>query len=135
MTNIDNDVISIFSDMENLNDKDVDYFSFEGKYTAKITDVYDGDTCHAIIPFINGKFTKIHVRMIGYNCPEIKDKDLEKKHQAKIAKELFSSLVLNKIVSLECGEFDKYGRVLGRIKVGDIDVNKLMTEKYGKYMI
>lgn len=120
--------------IEKLNDKDVDYFSFEGKYTAKITNVYDGDTCHAIIPF-GDKFTKIHVRMLGYNCPEIKDRDLEKKHQAKLAKELFASLVLDKMVTLECGKFDKYGRVLGKIQVGDVNVNSLMIEKYGKYMI
>ena len=121
-------------DLKKLHDKDVDYFSFQGKYIAKITNVYDGDTCHAIIPF-GGKFTKIHVRMLGYNTPEIKDHDLEKKNQAKLAKELFSSLVLDKIVTLDCGEFDKYGRVLGKIQVGDIHVNDLMIQKYGKYMI
>lgn len=143
-TNSTTDVNSIDEDklmchMEKLGDKDVEYFSFKGKYKCKITNTYDGDTAHAIIPY-NGGFTKIHVRMLGYNCPEIKDKDPEKKKEAKIAKELFASLVLNKIVTLECDKFDKYGRVLGKIIVKgengeDIDVNELMIQKYGKYMI
>lgn len=130
---------NLLSQLQSVTDKDVDYFCFTGKHKGKITDCYDGDTCHAVIPF-NGKLTKIRVRMLGYNCPEIRDKDPEKKEEAKVAKKIFSDMVLNKIVNLECGDFDKYGRVLGKIIVKDesgkdIDVNEIMISKYGKYMI
>ena len=74
------------------------------------------------------------MRMLGYNSPELKDKNPEIKAKAIEAKELFKEMVLNKVVDIECGKFDAFGRILGTIKLDDKDINKIMLDKYGPYI-
>jgi endonuclease YncB( thermonuclease family) len=60
--------------------------------------------------------------MYGYDSPEMKpsrsdpNRD-EIKKKAKYAKKLLEEKILNKIVILQCGKWDKYGRLLGTIYV------------------
>lgn len=86
---------------------------------AKIVDVYDGDTCKAVFAF-NGEFVKFNIRMYGYNCHEMKqhktDPNAEQNKQLAIAaRDYLRTLVLNKIIFLQCLELDKYGRIIGKI--------------------
>jgi endonuclease YncB( thermonuclease family) len=117
---------------DNVTDKNVPNWSFEGTYTSKITDVYDGDTVHAVIK-IHGKLTKLHVRMLGYDAPEMRSKDATLKEQAMDARNYLRSRILNQVVTLKCGKFDKYGRVLGDIYIGKTHINEDMAKKYGIY--
>jgi endonuclease YncB( thermonuclease family) len=105
--------------LDKLNDS-VELFSLEKlEIKAKIVKVYDGDTCYAVF-ILDNKPVKFKIRMNGYDSPEIKpllshpnrDKEIE---AAKIAKSKLEELVLNKIVILECGKWDKYGRLLGTL--------------------
>ena len=107
--------------LDNLDDT-VELFSLEEKtFQAKIVRVYDGDTCFAVF-FMNNLPVKFKIRMEGYDSPELKpslslpnrEKEIKKANEAK--KEL-EKLVLNKIVRLECGTWDKYGRLLGKLYV------------------
>ena len=80
--------------------------------------------------------------MEGYDSPEmrISKKDPnrdEKKKKALESKNYLKNLVMNdnQLVYIKCGNFDKYGRLLGKIYVNEKDnvsVNELMIQNnYG----
>ncbi len=126
----------------NCVDKDINCFSLEGKkIQAKITNVYDADTCRAVF-YLDNKLVKYTVRLKGIDTPEIRPKksvefrDEEIKAAKKSRnrfiqlctdqmieidkdykkKELQSIIDKNrKLVILDCHEFDKYGRLLATI--------------------
>lgn len=113
-------------------------FSFNGeKHLAKVVKCYDGDTMHCIFKH-NQKYYKFHVRMYGYDSPEIKPSlSIEEgvrneiKANALKAKHKLEEFLLFKIVILECLGFDKYGRLLANVKLtkdDDKTVNQLMIE-------
>tara|TARA_B100000780_G_scaffold276552_1_gene245350 strand:- start:5342 stop:5767 length:426 start_codon:yes stop_codon:yes gene_type:complete len=108
-------------------------FSFDGYRTlCKVVDVYDGDTI--TVTFIyRGKIIKLKVRMYGYDSPELKPRlnIKNRAHLIKKAKEArvyLKSLIEYKIVTIECGKFGKFGRLLGNIYVGDTCVMSKMIE-------
>lgn len=123
-------------DLNRLDDT-IELFSLDKqKFEAKIVRVYDGDTCFAAFIW-NKKPVKFKIRMEGYDSPEMKpllsqsnrDKEIE---SAKKAKSELERLVLNKIITLECGKWDKYGRLLAKIYVKEnnniLNVNELMIK-------
>jgi endonuclease YncB( thermonuclease family) len=104
---------------------------------CKVVDVYDGDSCRVVFNN-NGIINKWNIRMNGYDSPEMRpsksipNRD-EIKVKAKKARDYLKSLVCNdeQLVYIKCGEFDKYGRLLGEIYINQTDevsVNKLMVE-------
>lgn len=126
------------SNFENRNlakydDNSVELFSLNNKIVyAKIVKVYDGDTCYAVF-MLNGKPVKFHIRMEGYDSPEMKPllKILNRKKiikDAKLAKTELENIVLNKIVKLHCGTWDKYGRLLAKLYINELCVNSHMIE-------
>lgn len=66
------------------------------------------------------KDTTIKVRGYGIDSPELKKQESDPPSQpfAEEAKQLTSSLTLNKLVEVKLMEKDKYGRVLGKVAVG-----------------
>jgi molecular chaperone DnaK (HSP70) len=113
--------------------KDIDPFSFDGKTVyAKVVEVYDGDTCKINMYLHANILAKFTVRMMGYDCPEIKTKNSTEKKFAIRSKTILSSLILDKIVKLECLKFDKYGRILGRITTNDEQNNIYAKTNYDK---
>ena len=95
----------------------VEKYSLEGLKTyAKVTNIYDGDTCHLIFDFHTGKtnntLVDIRVRMAHYNSAEIKTNDKEEKEKAIEARDYFRKICDNKIVYVEFGKYEKYGRPL-----------------------
>jgi len=118
--------------LNDCKDSDVPFWTFKGTHEAKITEVYDGDTLNAVILHHN-KLTKLRIRMLGYDSPEIRTKNLEMKQKGLEARDYLKSLVLDKIVRLECHDFDKYGRILGDIYISEKHVNKEMALKFGMF--
>jgi endonuclease YncB( thermonuclease family) len=119
--------------------KDTEMFTLAGRTVyAKVVDVYDGDTCK-INMFLHGDvLKKFTVRMMGYDSPEMRTKDATEKKFGLRSKNILSTLVLNKVVKLECLEFDKYGRILGRIylkdkEAKDFDINNFMITSHLGY--
>ena len=114
--------------------KDCPVFTFDGEiHLAKVVKCYDGDTLHCIFKH-NNKYNIFHVRMYGYDSPEIKpSKTIPENERNKIivsakdAKRRLEELTLNKNIYLFCKEFDKYGRLLGIIKT-NIDDNKSIND-------
>ena len=82
--------------------------------------------------------------MEGYDSPEMRISKNdpyreEKKIKAIKAKEYFKNLVMNdkQLVYIKCGEFDKYGRLLGHLylnKNDQISVNELMIDNNFGYV-
>lgn len=99
-------------------------FSFE----ARVTKVTDGDTVSAVDQ--EGKTLKI--RLFGIDAPE-KTQDYGKNSQKAL-----SGMVSRKEVDIETVAEDKYGRIVGIIRLGNKTVNEEMVRKghawvYGRY--
>jgi micrococcal nuclease len=129
--------LKVFKDLKDLNEedlKDIKMFSLFGlKKEAKITKVYDGDTCHAIFQF-SGKYYVWIIRLEGLDTPEIKSENPLERDAAILAKNKLEELILDKIVNLDLQHYDKYGRILAKISTGDIpDISKyLISLKLGR---
>lgn len=108
-------------------------FSLQGqKLYGRVVSIYDGDTMTLVLPVFQHYF-KYNVRLMGIDTCEMKSKSSENKdraHQARNA--VFTSLGIPVhlstrkdiqkylqdnivIVSINCGDFDKYGRLLGDV--------------------
>ena len=99
-----------------------EYFSFKGQSVkAKIVSVYDGDTCTAVFRF-KGRLIQYRIRLLGIDTPELKPllscpSRAEVVASAKRAKKALEDHVLNKVIILELGDFEKYGRILGTLYI------------------
>lgn len=144
--NINVRVDGLDNDHENLVKLDpnkIQYFSFKGKkFYAKPCNIYDGDT-FSICWIWKGEPIKYRCRCLGYDSPEMKpllsnpNRDKEKE-MARAAKARFEQLVTSGsdgLVQVECGEFDKYGRILVTIWTDKQtkSINQIMLdESHGK---
>ena len=92
-------------------------FSLNGYKTyAKCVYVYDGDTVHVVFKMPNSsECFKWVIRMMGIDTPEMKTKNLPEKAKAVQSRDFLKGKILDKVVILDCLEFDKYGRLLGNI--------------------
>lgn len=116
-----------------INYKDCNYFSLNGlTKTAKVVKVYDGDTITVIFHH-KDEYNKWNCRIYGIDTPEIKTKNPEEKEAGIEARNFLKDLILEKIVTIECLDFDKYGRLLINLFYNDKNIMKLMIENnYGK---
>ncbi len=104
-------------------------------FFVKVLKVYDGDTIWITIR-INMKTYKIRARLYGIDTPEMKPlKNMINREneiiKAKESRDFLENLILNNIIKIKCGEWDKYGRLLISIFIkngicSEINVNKLM---------
>ena len=108
--------------MVNWNEiKDAPEFTLEGSlFEAKVISVYDGDTVKCAFPF-NNKLYKWNCRLSGIDTPEIRTRNKNEKEYGYKVRDLLREKILGKVVTLECGEFDKYGRLLVKIKCNGED--------------
>lgn len=97
-------------------DDNVKLFGFEGKVKeAKVVNVYDGDTCKVVFP-VSKKLHKFNCRINGVDTPEIRTRNKKEKEYGLKVRDELRKKILNKVVLIECGDFDKYGRLLIDIK-------------------
>lgn len=120
-------------------------FSYKGKeLLARVVDIYDGDTLTVVMKAPTDTFHKFRVRIEGIDTPEMRggDKDAAVKAKAhlfelvtcsgmdmpKSKKEMIEFLDQNShYVTLKCGDFEKYGRLLARVITKDgVDVASSM---------
>jgi endonuclease YncB( thermonuclease family) len=107
-------------------------FSFSGqKLRARVIDVYDGDTLSVVMP-VNSTFYKFHVRLNGIDTSELKSKGALKDkavrarllvlqllgvpqqfNERKASQQYFDANII--VVTLECFDFEKYGRILANV--------------------
>lgn len=111
-------------------DPKVPKFSLQGHlYCAVVVDVYDGDTITVQMVTCIG-LHQWKIRMIGYDSPEkrprknIPNYQVHKNH-GHTCQKVLERLIGGKKVFIECGEWDKYGRLLGTVWI------KHQTDKDG----
>ena len=100
---------------------------------GRVIKVYDGDTITIAskLPFAESPLYRLSVRLNGIDTPEIKGKTEDEKTAAKQARDAVSNLILNKYVTLQNIETEKYGRILANVYIGDLHLNDwLVSEKY-----
>lgn len=80
---------------------------------GRVVGVFDGDS----VTVIDSKKTQFKIRLAGIDAPE--------KAQAygQKAKESLSELVFGKQVDVEWSKQDRYGRTVGKIMLGGVDIN------------
>lgn len=123
-----------------IKNDDIELFTLNGvKTIGKIVDIYDGDTCKIVL-WVNGELKKFNCRLMGLDTPEMKP-SLKKEHReqeilnAHRCRNRLMQIVTNcsehsldlvmkkpeskklidmntKLITVECLEFDKYGRLL-----------------------
>jgi micrococcal nuclease len=101
-------------------------------YRARITSVYDGDTCTALVELGFRITFEIKIRLIGIDTPELRG---EEKEMGLKSKARLEELVLNKDVIIKTfkDKTEKYGRWLAEIYVGELNVNQtLLSEGFAK---
>ena len=125
--------------LNKFNKDSIEYYNLNDKiFLCKVVDIYDGDTCTIILKN-NGYYQKYKVRMYGYDSPEMKPlKNIKNRNEiikkAKNAKKALSNKILNKIVTIKCGNWDKYGRLLGTIYIKKFNVNEWMIKNNHGYV-
>lgn len=88
-------------------------------FSAKVVKIIDGDT----ITILTNNKNSLEVRLYGIDAPETKQ------NFGKASKQYLSSLIVGKIVEVQSGGQDKYGRILGIIYVENTDINAKMVEE------
>lgn len=82
-------------------------------YLAKITSVYDGDTCTATIDLgFNFNANAAKLRLLGINTPELRGVSDQEKQRALAARDFLRKKVLNQTVLMKSEKKGKYGRYL-----------------------
>jgi endonuclease YncB( thermonuclease family) len=108
---------------------------------GKPCNVYDGDTL-SICWFHDDNIVKYRCRCLGYDSPEMRPlKSIENRDEIKrlavIAKERFIELLnQDQTITVDCKEFDKYGRVLVTIynkTNGNKSLNQIMIDENHGY--
>ena len=97
-------------------------------YKAKCERVVDGDTIDATIDLGFDTWKKIRIRLVGINAAESRTRDLEEKARGLAAKQYVKD-ILNKNNNefiLHSQGVGKYGRCLGNIFLGDVNLNELL---------
>ena len=113
-------------ELHNIDSSKVHKFSLDGHIClARVASIYDGDTITAIFKLPNDSvYYKWNCRLYGIDTPELKTGN--NKEAGLKARDFLREKILDKVVKLSCGEFDKYGRLLVNIIYEDIDINALM---------
>ena len=97
-------------------DKKIKRFSLENQIkTAKCVHVYDGDTVQLVFPLQDDELFRWTCRLSGIDTPELRTRNKIEKKYGYVVRNILREKILNKMITIECGEFDKYGRLLGKI--------------------
>lgn len=98
--------------LKNLNTNDIKFFTLDKKYIYCLCcDVYDSDTVTLILP-IHKKYYKMKCRLLGIDGAELRTKDLDEKRIAELGRDFVKETILGKVIKVQCGDWDKYGRLL-----------------------
>lgn len=118
--------------LETVNTKTAKFTLMGHKTYAKCVYVYDGDTVHVVFKMPNAnECYKWVIRMNGIDTPEMKSKNATEKKAAVAARDFLKEQILDKIIIVDCLEFDKYGRLLAELYTegSTVSLSRQMIEK------
>lgn len=99
--------------------KETPLFSLKNRtFDAKIVYIYDGDTMHCVFK-VFGDYYRWNCRICGVDTPEIRTKNKEEKEKGIKLRDELRTRLQDKIVTIKCYEFDKYGRLLIDVYMDD----------------
>jgi micrococcal nuclease len=138
-SNITTDIINnnlldsnYMSDGTDIKWEDTVEFTFPIK-GGRVIKVYDADTITIAskLPYDDSPMYRLSVRLNGIDTPEMKGKGVsdDEKEAAKLARDFVSNLVLNKFVTLQNIESEKYGRILADVYIGNVHLNELLLKE------
>ena len=149
--------------LSTVKNEDIPLFTLNGITTiGKVVEMYDGDTCKIIL-LVNNILQKFNCRLVGLDTPEMKpsltkvNRDIEILNAHKCRNRLLQ-LITNctcnidtimkkydciklldsntKIITVQCYEFDKYGRLLVNLYPDELSTEcvnlQLINEGYAK---
>ena len=102
------------------------------EYRAIIRRVVDGDTVDITLDLGFDILYNNRIRLLGIDTAESRTRDLEEKKLGLAAKERVRELCpVGSTVTVKTTKDGrgKFGRILGEIYVGDVNVNKLLIEE------
>ncbi|MFW6323809.1 MAG: thermonuclease family protein [Desulfovibrionales bacterium] len=82
-----------------------------GTKSGRAAAVLDGDT----LILASGET----VRLLGIDCPEMPHEDDPGQYYSSAAKRTLADLVMGEALKIEYEKHDRYGRILGRVRLGD----------------
>jgi endonuclease YncB( thermonuclease family) len=92
-------------------------FSLAGRTVlGKIVKVVDGDSLHVVFR-VEGTLKRFLCRLQGVDTPEKHSEVRIERERALSAMEAVSNLVMNKVLTVVTGKFDKFGRLLVDVPV------------------
>jgi len=105
--------------------------SFADTFRGKVIGVSDGDTVK-VLREEGGQKIQEKIRLLGIDAPE------KKQPYGPQSKESLSQKIFGREVEVEWKKKDRYGRTLGKIKLGGKDMNLTQVEEglawhYGQY--
>lgn len=96
--------------------------SSAAEYSGKVVGISDGDTLTLLVPD-GGSFKQVKVRLAEIDTPESAQPYGQK------AKQALSDLAFNKQARVIEQDKDRYGRLVGRVYIGSVDVNAEMVRQ------
>ena len=115
-------------DWDSFNDKTLP-FSLEGEVKkGKVVKVYDGDTVHIVFPIFNNMYFRWNCRINRVDTPELRTKNKLEKEMGYKVRDKLREKILNKIVTVKCDNFDKYGRLLAEIEFEGENISDWLIE-------
>ena len=100
------------------------------EYNAIVRRVVDGDTMDVTLDLGFDILYNNRIRLYGINTPESRTRDLEEKKLGLAAKDRVKELCpvgSSVIIKTTKEGRGKYGRILGEIFVGDVNINKQLV--------
>lgn len=109
--------MSEIEELLNCDGKAVPYYTLDGhQYMCKCVRVYDGDTITVVFkPEGLNNIYKYDIRLAGIDTPELRSTITTEKELAIQARDFVRERILGKIIKINCGKYDKYGRLLAYV--------------------
>ena len=102
--------------------QELPFFSLNKKIDmCRVSKCYDGDTIHIVI-FIKKRPYQLKCRLLGIDTAEIRGSGPAEKEFAYKTRDFLTSLILDKIIYVQFGEFDNFGRVLAHFYLDRDDI-------------
>ena len=101
-------------------------------YAATLDRVIDGDTIDVILDLGFSVQMKARIRLADIDTPEIRTRNIQEKIRGKAAMARLIELLGDGSDLVIVSKFysrGKYGRILGRVFVNDIDVNQILLDE------